>query len=327
LGISPAVLDQWDGWITALDAAGIVAFFVFYDDGTRVWNTGSAVGAAESTFVTTIVDRFENYDNLIWCPCEEYQEAFNQTRVRNLAQLIADTDDPGHPVAVHQHESSIFHFPDDPQIDVHAMHCGYDNPPDQLHTKVLNAWAFNQRRYHVIMSESINHYTNRTDARRRSWAAAMGGATVMVHKMDVAGTPVEALEDCGRLAAFFQASNFTLMEPRDELAVDGTDYIFGSVEAGWLVYASQLTGMMGLSIPAEAEGGFDLHWMDVESGATEDVPAVLLAAGNHSWTRPAGFGEDVVLRLTPSTATSAGSVVESAPWSRLKSRWRTSDAE
>ena len=327
LGLAPAVIDQWDAWIGALDAAGVVSFFVFYDDGTRVWDTGSTVGAAESTFVTTLVDRFENYDNLIWCVCEEYQEAFNQARVSALAALIKQADDVGHPVASHQHESSTFHFPNDPNIDVFAMHCGYDNTPASLHTKVLNAWDFNEGRFHVIMSESINHFTDRTLARQRSWAAAMGGATVMVHKMDIAGTPVEALEDHGRLAAFFQASDFAAMEPRDDLAVAETDYVFGSAEAGWIVYAAGLSGMLGLTLPAGAEGGFDLYWLDVESGATEDQPAVALAAGSHSWAKPSGFGPDVVLRLSPSSATSAGASVETETWGRLKGHWRVRGAE
>ena len=34
-GVDPAVLDQWDSYLSQLDAAGIVTWFHLYDDGAR----------------------------------------------------------------------------------------------------------------------------------------------------------------------------------------------------------------------------------------------------------------------------------------------------
>ncbi len=321
-GVSTAVLDQWEGWISSLDAAEITTFFVFYDDGTKVWNTGSSVGAAEEDFFRTVVDRFEGYDHIIWCVCEEYPEAFNTTRVEALAAILADADDADHPVSVHQHQGSEFHFPDDPSLDVFAMHTGYSNTPTSLHAKCVSAFDFAAGRYSVIMSESIYHYNNRTDARRLSWSAAMGGCTVMVHDIDPGAAPVEALEDCGRIVSFFEATPFHLMSPRDDLARGATDWVFGDPAVGYLVYASDPSGDLGISIPAGGAGNFDLHWMDCATGDTVEAPALVLGEGEHFVTKPSGLGSEVVVSVLPSTATSAGSGIAPATWAHIKAKYR-----
>jgi hypothetical protein len=57
-GISKPVLDQWEAWLAAMDDAGIVTHFFFYDDGTRPFgNEGDALPEAERRFVQTIVNR------------------------------------------------------------------------------------------------------------------------------------------------------------------------------------------------------------------------------------------------------------------------------
>lgn len=320
-GVNPAVLDQWDGWISQLDAAGVITFFTFYDDGTRVWNTGNSVSQAEKDFIAAVVNKFENYDNILWNVCEEYQEAFSQTRVSNLAAEIRLHDDHEHPIGAHQHESWQFHFANDPILDFHAQHAGHDNTPDELHTKVVNAYNYAAGRYHVIMSESVNHYTDRTLARQRSWAAAMGGATVMAHAMIPSSAPNSALEDHGRLAAFFQAIPFFDMEPRDDLAHAATEYVFGSETAGWVLYADNLSGSLGIDLPAA--GNFDLYWMDTETGAQDGPTPLSLSSGPHSWATPGGLGDEIVLYLAPSTSTGSGAGLETADWSRVKSLYRT----
>jgi hypothetical protein len=322
LGVSDAVLDQWEGWISALDAAGIISFFVFYDDGTRVWDTGSAVGPAEASFFQTLVDRFEGYDHLIWCVCEEYSEAYNTTRVSGLAAEIAEHDGRDHPIAAHQHQGHVFHFPDDPNLDVHAMHCGPNNTEASLHEQVLDAWNWSDGRYNVIMAESVNHYGTRTEARRLSWAAAMGGLTVLVHSMDVANTSLDALEDCGRLVSFFESTPFHRLEPRDDLARAGTDYVLGEASVGWIVYASDLSGDLGLSVPAGAGGPHDFRWLDCATGATVEEIGVPLASGDAAWPKPAGLGVDVVVYLEPSPATGVNPTVRPESWAGVKSRYR-----
>jgi len=44
--INPQILDQWDGWLTEMDNAGIVVHFFFYDDNIKVSNSlGWSLGA------------------------------------------------------------------------------------------------------------------------------------------------------------------------------------------------------------------------------------------------------------------------------------------
>ena len=57
----------------------------------------------------------------MWCVCEEYVEAYNSTRAAALADTIAAADDYDHPVSVHQHEGTEFHFPDDWQGSTTAL--------------------------------------------------------------------------------------------------------------------------------------------------------------------------------------------------------------
>jgi hypothetical protein len=321
-GVNELVLDQWETWIGALDAAGIVTFFVFYDDSSRPWNTGSTVSAAEANFFQTVVNRFETYDHLIWCVAEEYNEAYTVARISALAALIASTDDAGHPVSAHQVESTQFHFADDASMDAFAMHTGGGNTVAQLHAKVLSARNYADGRYHVIMAESIGHYSNRTDARRLSWAAAMGGSYVIVHNMDVINTPVEAIEDCGRIVSFFESTPFSEMEPRDDLARLQTDFVFGDPAVGYILYAAAVAGNLGLSIPPGGAGDFILHWFDVANGTTIDEPPVVLGEGDRAFTPPSGLGADVAVFVEAVNVTSASASVVPRTWGGVKSMFR-----
>ncbi len=326
-GIGAAVLDQWEGWISQLDAAGIVTFFVFYDDGARVWNTGDTVGAAETAFFTALVNRFEEYDRVIWCPGEEYEEAYSIARFSAIASLIASVDGAGHPIAGHQHEGTQFHFADDPSFDAHAMHCGPSNTPASLHSKVLQARNFAAGRYHVIMAESIGHYAgDRTAARKLSWAAAMGGATVMVHGLTIADTPPEALEDCGRLCSFFASVPFGDMTNADPLRRAGTEYVFGGDDAGYVLYASNLTGSLGFWAPAAASGPADLRWFDPASGAVVHQPNVTVVPGDNAWPKPVGIGAEVALSVLPAAATGIGERIRAASWGAIKARFAGGEA-
>lgn len=324
-GVNEAVLNQWENWVAALDAAGIITFFVFYDDSARPWNTGSVVSEPEATFFQTIVNRLENYDHVLWCVAEEYNEAYNVARISALAALIVSTDDGSHPVATHQLESTQFHFADDPSLDTYAMHTGSGNTPAQLHTKVLQAKAFADGRYNVIMAESIGHYSNRIDARRLSWAAAMGGCYVMVHSMDVINTPVEAIEDCGRIVSFFQSTPFFEMESRDDLARAETDFVFGEPGTGWILYAEESAGDLGVAIPPGGAGDFVLHWFDVADGTSVVEAPVALAEGDHTFAPPPGLGVDVAVFAEVVHVTAVSASVVPRTWGAIKSMFRSRD--
>jgi hypothetical protein len=322
-GVNAAVLDQWDSWIGALDDAGVVTFFLFYDDGTLVWDTGNSVGTAEANFIRTVVDKLEHHDHLVWCVAEEYSEAFSVTRASAIAQKIAEYDGQDHPIAVHELPGPIFDFPNDPYVDSFAMQLGVGTTAPQAHNSVVQAWQDADGRYNVIMSELVDHYSDRTTSRKICWAAAMGGSTVMVHGMDVINTPTEALRDCGRLATFFESVPFQVMAPSDALRRAQTDYVLGNMAVGYVRDSSNLTGLMGLNVPAGAAGTYDLRWLDTASGTTTTQLHVNVPAGERTWPKPAGFGTEVALSLARSTqSTETGSRIEGSSWGRIKQTYR-----
>ena len=295
--LNSAILDQWDGWLSSLSGAGVVTLFFFYDDDALLWNTGSVVGAQERAFFENIVNRFEHHDHLIWCIAEEYEEALPQARVSALADIIKDADNFDHPVSVHQLGGWQFDFPDDPSIVSFAMQANAVLSLDGIHDWVLDAWNYADGRYNVNLSELMDHYTTRTETRQRNWAAAMGGAYVMVFGMDIASTPTQALDDCGRLASFFESTRFDVMTPQDARARAETDYVLGNVAVGWILYGSDAASALGISMPPQWGGTFNLRWMDCATGVEVVHNGLSVPSGDRSFSIPASFGNEVVLEL------------------------------
>jgi hypothetical protein len=173
------------------------------------------------------------------------------------------------------------------------------------------------------MSELLDHYTTRTDARKRSWAAAMGGAYVMVFGMDIASTPVDALADCGRLAEFFESTRFDLMIPHDSFARAETDYVLGSVALGWILYGSDASDALGIAIPSGWGGTFNLRWMDCATGTEVHQNGVSVPSGERTFSIPSGLGNEVVLEMERAQPSSEGpDTTESASFGRIKSLYR-----
>lgn len=296
-GINGAVLDQWETWFDRMDANGIVIFFFFYDDSARVWDTGDSVGGDERTFLQTLVDRFEHFNHLIWVVAEEYQERFSAARVSNIASEIRAADDYDHPIAVHKLDGLDFsEFADDPNIDQFAIQYNVGSAA-QLHDGMVTAWNGAGGKYNLNMSEASGYGTG-VVARQKHWAVAMGGAYVMVLGWDVAGTPVEDLEACGRLKAFMESTNFNEMSPRDDLAEGGTQYVLASSGESYIVYASSLSGDIGLGYLAAGE--YDFMWLDIPAGTTVNQNNVSVEEGAQSWSRPDEIGAELALYINAS---------------------------
>ncbi len=298
-GINTAVLDQWDTWFTAMDNAGIVIYLFFYDDSASIRSTGDSVGTAERQFVEQIVNRFEGYKHLIWVVAEEYQERFTAARASGIASVIRGADDHDHPIAVHKLNGLTFDdFDDDPNVEQFAMQYNVTSP-SQIHSGMVSAWNSASGQYNLNMSEATNWGTG-SAARRKAWAAAMGGAYVMGLGMDIINTPVSDLEDLGRLRNFMESTRFDLMSPRDDLAHADTDWVLADPGTRYIAYSESAGSQLGLkNLPA---GSFELRWMDTATGATDTQASVAVSAGNNSFTKPAGFGNEVVLSLELSAA-------------------------
>ncbi len=293
-GINPGVLEQWEVWFAEMDRNDIVIYFFFYDDSARVWDTGDRVGKEEKGFIRTIVNRFRHHKNLIWCVAEEYSEAFSPKRVRNIAAQIRAVDDYGHPIAVHKHSGLDFsEFADDVNIDQFAIQ--YNVPDaDALHEGMVRAWKQSGGRYNLNMSEAADYGTGE-QARKKSWACAMGGAYVMILGMDIASTDESDLRDCGRLVRFFESTNYYEMTPHDELKYGSTKYVLAQPGVSYIAYTPELRGEIGLK---DMSGGtYEFRWFDCASGKEVSQTKVKVSDGNHTWSKPADIGDELAVYI------------------------------
>lgn len=293
-GIHTKVLEQWDEWFTEMDKNGIVIYFFFYDDSARIWNTGNQVGKEERDFIRTIVDRFEHHKNLIWCIAEEYQEAFSAERVKNLAAQIRAADDYDHVIAVHKLNGLDFsEFADESNIDQFAIQYNKSSAAE-LHDGLVRAWREAGGRYNLNMSEAADYGTGE-EARRKSWACAMGGAYVMILGMDIATTAESDLRDCGRLARFFESTNFNEMSPHDELKYGGSKYVLAQPGTSYIAYTPALSGKIGLKdITA---GNYEFCWFDCATGKQVTQTKVKVRMGDQMWNKPNGIGDELAVYI------------------------------
>ena len=215
------ILEQWDSWFAALDNAGIIIYFFFYDDSAQIWS-GDTVSPEENYLVTTLVNRYEHLKHLVWVIGEEYSERYSATRISNIAALVKNSDDNKHPIANHQLSGITFDHANDANIDQFAIQYN-DTTVDGLHSGMTDAWNNAAGRYSINMSESRDHGDGtRSTVRQKNWACALGGAYVMVIRMDGTSAYNDKMRDCATLADFFESTDFNTMAPHDELGNTGT---------------------------------------------------------------------------------------------------------
>lgn len=315
-GLNPAVLDQWDAWFTQLDNAGVSVYFFFYDDGARIWNTGGTVGASERAFFEGLVQRFQHLRRLVWVTAEEYPERYTAARMSALAAVIRTADLHDHVIGVHKLESTSFEeFANDPNIDQFAMQLEA-RTIDIVHAETAEAWTNAAGRYNLNLAEPARFGSGQT-ARLKSWATVMSGAYIMLPAIDIVSTPQSDLDDLGRIVDFMESTDFDRMAPHDELGFAGTDYVLAAPGESYILYAAALGGGE-LGVRGLTAGDYRLSWFDPVTGARELQDDLPLAAGDRSWPKPSGFGDEVALHLlrkgasanVPPTAAPQSVVVE-----------------
>ena len=295
-GLDQDILDQWEGWFTEMDNNGIVIFFFFYDDSARIWKTGDSVGAEERTFIQGLVNRFKHHKHLIWCVAEEYSERYSRARVSNIAAEIRSADKYDHVMAVHKHTGTSFsEFANDLNIDQFAMQIGASSGSG-LHSDCVTAWNSASGGYNVNMSEGTNHMSGgSTEIRKKSWAAAMGGAYVMIYQMNIDDTAVSDLQDCGRLVSFLESTDFNTMAPHDELKNGNTDYVLANPGHSYIAYASGPTTTIGLK--NMTSGTYSFKWFDCKDGDTVEQNNVSVSSGDQIWNKPSGLGDEIAVYI------------------------------
>lgn len=295
-GLNDTLLNQWEEWFTTMDSAGITIFFIFYDDGAVIWNSGDKVERPEKKFLRHLVNRFEHHKHLIWCVAEEYDEEYSPARVREIARIIRKADDFRHPIAVHKRPGLDFNeFLDTPYIDQFAIQYT-SKQRDTIHTDTVRAFRAAAGAYGLNGAEiPYGGIGTGAEARLKSWAIAMGGAYVMVNGMDIASTAESDMNDLGTLVRFFEQTDFPRMLPRDDLAAIGAEYVLANPDrSSYIAYTSRPELDLGISgIPA---GPYSLLWCDAASG--QMLREEKTVSGEEvRWPRPAGFGAEVALSL------------------------------
>jgi CubicO group peptidase (beta-lactamase class C family) len=293
-GVNAKVLDQWEQWFAEMDRRGIVVYLFLYDDDALVWDTGDEVGGPEREFIKTLVNRFEHHEHLVWCVAEEYAEKLSAERVRRIAASILAEDDNRHPIAVHKNHGLDFsEFADDPSIDQFAIQYNVKTA-EELHAGVVRARREVNGRYGLNLSEAADWGAG-AESRRKCWACAMGGASVMVLGMDIANTADSDLRDCGNVVRFFRKVDLRGMEPHDELADGATTFVLAEPGERYVAYSWAPDGRVGLKqMPA---GRYSFEWFDCVAGTFVSQASVHVASGDQLWPRPEGIGDELAVHL------------------------------
>ncbi len=305
-GLDADILSQWDGWLTQLDQAGIVIYFFIYDDSARIWS-GDNVSAPEKALIEALVTRYQHLKHLVWVVAEEYSERYSAARISNIASVIRKADAHDHIIANHQLSSLVFDHPNDPNLDQFALQYNVTDVVG-LHEGMVKAWKNAKGRYSVMMAESVDHGNDsREKCRQKNWASAMGGANIMILRMD--GTPKfnDKMKDCKTLIDFFESTDFNTMSPRDDLGNQGT-WVLAKPGQSYIAYRTD-SGAFTLS--GLTSGEYKVTWLDPINGATH-TEFFNVSAGSYTFAKPQTIGDEAALWVIK---TSTIAPPDAGPWS------------
>jgi CubicO group peptidase (beta-lactamase class C family) len=292
-GLDARILAQWDEWFTMMDANSILIYFQFYDDSARVWNTGDAVRSEERAFVEGIVRRFSRHRNLIWIVAEESEERYTHARVNAVAEIIRRADPHGHVIGNHHLNGTTFKSwrPGSPLRHFSMQMAAATGA--EAHAAALGGLRNAAGRYQVIFAESTKTPADVAGMRRHAWGSAMAGVMPMLLQMDIAGTPVEALQQCRILQRFFESTDFHAMSPHDELKHTETSYVLADPGRSYLAYGENVATELGVSrLPV---GKCTVTWLDCVTGRTMTEQHQFSAPGARSFRKPAQLGSECAI--------------------------------
>ena len=285
-----AKLDEWEGYITQLENAGIITVFFFFDDSqplTPNWQE----------LVDKSVAKFKHHKLLIWSVAEEYQEALSAAQVSQVAARIKQQDNYNHIVGVHQLGGNTFDFLADSNIDMFLMQLNYSTPGD-LHNMVKNSNANGQKI--LNMAEAADHAKQtRQTVRLWNWASIMGGASaVQVLWMGRASDPADwndpdKYDDCARLMDFMESTRINETSNRDDLTRGNTDYVLANPGQVYIAYGDSGSSL-GLNVQA---GTYREKWFDPVDGDWVDQGSQVLSADDQSFIKPGAIGSEAAIYL------------------------------
>ncbi|MCA9264710.1 MAG: serine hydrolase [Planctomycetales bacterium] len=302
-GINTAVLDQWETWLSILDDHGVLIYFFLYDDNADPWKTGDTMGADETAFVRSIVNRFEHHRHLVWVVAEESEEALSPSRAAQLANFIGEIDDHQHLIGNHHHSSTKFksYQPGGP-FNHFAMQLNV--AIDDVYAQTRMAVDAARGNYSLIYAENTETPQDADHWRRHAWTVAMAGAQPMLLGMDVASTPDAALRQCRILSEFFEDTDFWTMRPDNRsaaLPARAPLLLRNTVGAfiAWSAFPSNLLAVDNLQNGETLQNGeYELLWLDCMTGRRVEG-ATVAVGGRVQLEKPTSIGDEFAVYGSP----------------------------
>ncbi|MDH7569186.1 MAG: hypothetical protein QHJ73_06335, partial [Armatimonadota bacterium] len=330
--IDPDILNQWDEWFTAMEAQGILIYFVLYDDlidvlpGQRLgWDldANGNLHPQERKYVDAVVNRFKHHRRLIWCVNESANKNYPASYVarwKKIAARIHELDPYRHPIALglvvptdpdRTADTSEERYAGDATFNQSLVQHVRAQTAEEMHRIFLEFWRKAAGQYNLLLAQAWP-LAHGADARQKSWAVAMAGSYFMhatasrrpneIWSLD--GTPSEEWRAMGHLVRFFEAiPELTAMSPRDDLAFGQTRWVLADEGRAYVAYAYDARENLGLrNIPT---GTYRLRWLDCASGETREETGRRVAGGDTTWPKPPGIGPEVALYLVRASGDSA----------------------
>lgn len=317
--LNDAILDQWDGWVSQLEEAGIVVHLEFYNDATDVELMGWTLDEDgnlhpdEKRMFEGIVTRLKHHKNIIW-GIEESLNKLPRARTPHfmkLSELIAGADNHHHPI-VHSfvtpdtsegdlHEDKVMsdEYVGDPNIRLvtwlHVLPHGDDY--EAQHQAYLQYAKTDSDRFIVMKNETERFPRTEPQSRIYMWSCAMTGMHALEAGHDVLRRQNLLAAD-GHLARFMEQTVFHTMEPRDDLAAGSARWVLADPGQSYIAYTYDYTGPMG--IRNMTAGTYDLMWFDAIDGDAAVQAGLLVGSGDVTWAKPDSVGSEVALYIVRS---------------------------
>ncbi|MBF0429987.1 MAG: hypothetical protein HQK83_01810 [Fibrobacteria bacterium] len=301
-GYEPETLDDWERVLSKADSNNIVIVFFFYDDDINPFGTSYTVSEDEERNIKQLVQRFDHLKNLVWVQGEEATEKKNHLRGKDWADKVRQYDRHDHIIGMHafsmmdgsQFREAVKYFgaADASNVEQLTAKCSTADE-DAYHNCIVNMFEQFRPDMHVNISE--NTRSGRDDEwRTLMWSGTMGGAAIhMQLRTDILNAKDQELIDYRNMKNFFEATDFTLTVPKDEVISGDTKYALAggdSVFIGWSKTASSAMGFSGMKT-----GVYSLKWYDVVTGEMSYEDSVEVTSAETTFPLPDGLSGEVAL--------------------------------
>lgn len=291
-----AILDQWEGWLTQLEAIGVIVLFHIFDDHDTAdpgFGTGDSSPAAEQTFVQALVNEFEHHRNIIFIVGEEANEGFSNARVSAIGSAMRSANDEIL-IGSHQESGVVFNHQTDSNVRLFAIQ-NNDRTVTQNHSDIAGIDSDAQTDgYLYAPTEAGSTGATGATARQLDWAWFTGGACGSCRYQQRADTmPESDKDDCTRLISFVESTPFQTMRPNDGLIVANIDGLRANPGGDYIAWVISYSS--AIQIGSMTAGTYNAHWQACDADESVTVSDIEVTAGTNSFSKPGGITSNEVV--------------------------------